>query len=154
MSTFTKLTYHIVFGTKYRRNTIRDEFVERLYEYVGGIIRANKGHLIEIGGVADHIHILANLSPAHAVSDSIRDIKANSAKWVNETLDLLDRFEWQKGYGAFSVSYSHVELVEQYIRKQKDHHRTRSFEEEYIAFLERHNIAFERKWLFEGEHRG
>jgi len=154
MGTFTKLTYHIVFGTRYRQNAIHDEFVERLYEYIGGIIRTNKGHLIEIGGVADHLHILVNFSPARAVSDSIRDIKANSSKWVNETLDPGDRFEWQKGYGAFTVSYSHTESVQQYIRNQKEHHRTKSFEEEYIAFLERHNIAFERKWLFEGEHHG
>ncbi len=154
MGTFTKLTYHVVFGTKYRRESIRDEFSERLYEYIGGIIRGQNGHLIEIGGVEGHVHLLANLSPANSVSDSIRGIKANSSKWVNELAEVLDRFEWQKGYGAFTVSFSQIELLRRYIRNQREHHRVRSFEEEYIEFLQRHNIPFERKWLFEDEHHG
>jgi REP element-mobilizing transposase RayT len=155
MGTFTKLTYHVVFGTKYRRKSIDSEVAEQLYlQYIGGIIRAQNGHLIEIGGVEDHVHILANLSAANSVSDSIRDIKANSSKWVGELNKKRDRFEWQKGYAAFTVSYSHIELASRYIRNQAEHHRTRSFEEEYIEFLQRHNIQFERTWLFEDEHHG
>ena len=154
MGTFTKLTYHVVFGTKYRRKSIRDEFAERLYEYIGGIVRGQNGHMIQIGGVEDHVHILTNLSPANSVSDAIRDIKANSSKWVNDLSDSLDRFEWQKGYGAFTVSYSQIESVREYIRDQAEHHRVRSFEDEYMEFLKRHNIPFERKYLFEDEHHG
>ena len=86
MSTFTKLSYHIVFSTKHRSKLIAESFCERLYEYIGGIIRAKNGHLIEIGGIEDHIHILANLSPTKSISDTIRDIKANSSKWKNELL--------------------------------------------------------------------
>lgn len=154
MGTFTKLTYHIVFGTKYRRNTIRPTFVERLYEYVGGIIRADGGHMIEIGGVEDHVHILANLPASRSVSDSVRDIKANSSRWINELTEVIDRFEWQKGYAAFTVSYSQIDGLREYIQNQVEHHRRRSFEEEYILFLQRHNIPFERQWLFEDEHHG
>ena len=154
MGTFHKLTYHVVFSTKYRRRMIHDELRERLYEYVGGIILAQKGRLLEIGGIEDHVHLLVNLSPANALSSSIRDIKANASKWANELLVVKARFEWQKGYGAFTVSYSQIDVVRQYIQNQREHHRTKSFEEEYIELLKRHDIEFEPKWLFENEHHG
>jgi putative transposase len=154
MSTFTKLIYHIVFSTKYRRKSIVDPFSERLYEYIGGIIRAQNGHLIEIGGVEDHVHLLVNLPPAKSISDTIREIKANASKWSNELPDTTCRFEWQKGYGAFTVSYSQIDSVRHYIQNQREHHRTKTFEEEYVAFLKRHNIDFDHQYLFEAEHYG
>ncbi len=154
MGTYTKLTYHIVFSTKYRRKSIVEELQERLYEYIGGIIRGKNGHLIEIGGIEDHIHLLANLSPANALSDSLRDIKASASKWVNELPGSFNRFEWQKGYGAFTVSYSQIESVRRYIQNQREHHQTKSFEEEYIEFLKRHHIEFDRQYLFEQEYHG
>jgi REP element-mobilizing transposase RayT len=154
MGTFHKLTYHVVFSTKYRRRTIRDDLRERLYEYGGGIVRAQKGHLIEIGGIEDHVHLLANLSPANALSASIRDIKANTSKWANELSNTKARFAWQKGYAAFTVSFSQIYLVRQYIQNQREHHRTKSFEEEYVELLKRHGIEFELRWLFEDEHHG
>ena len=88
-----------MFSTKYRQPLIQTAFQKRLYEYIGGIIRAQNGHLIEISGVEDHIHLLANLSAKKAISDSIREIKSNSSKWSNELPDKKSRFEWQKGYG-------------------------------------------------------
>ena len=154
MGTFTKLTYHVVFSTKWRRQTILDGLSERLYEYMGGIIRSQKGHLIQIGGIEDHVHLLVNISPANSVSASIRDIKANASKWVNELSEMTSRFEWQKGYGAFTVSYSQTDAVRHYIQNQRDHQRNKTFEEEYIEFLKRHDIDFERKYLFEAEHHG
>jgi putative transposase len=114
MSTFTKLTYHVVFSTKYRHPLICDIFCKRLYDYIGGIIRGQNGCLIEIGGIEDHVHLLANFSPAKSVSDTIREIKANASKWSNELSDVTSRFEWQKGYGAFTVSYSQIESVRHY----------------------------------------
>ena len=101
MGCFTQLTYQVVFATKYRRSTITDTIQERLYEYIGGTIRAKKGNLTEIGGGKDHVHILARLSPAIAVADVVRDIKANSSKWMNEQPESTETFEWQKGYGDF-----------------------------------------------------
>ena len=152
MSTFNKLAYHVVFSTKYRHPLIKVTFQKRLYEYIGGIIRAQNGRLIEIGGVEDHIHILANLSPVKAICDSIREIKTNSSKWSNEFADQESRFEWQKGYGAFTVSFSNIENIRLYIQNQHKHHKTKTFEEEYIEFLELHEIEFEHRYLFETEH--
>jgi putative transposase len=154
MGSFTQLTYHVVFGTKYRRPSITGDIRDRLYEYIGGTLRAKKGHLIEIGGMADHVQLLAHLSPTLAIADVIRDLKATSSGWLNEMPDRPQHFEWQKGYGAFSVSYSHVETVQTYIRNQEEHHRTKSFEEEYVSFLDRHGIEYRPEYLFEDEHHG
>ena len=153
MGSFTRLTYHLVFATKYRKRTIKEDIQERLYEYIGGTLRAKKGHLIEIGGVEDHIHILAGLSPSLAVSNVIRDVKAASSKWMKEEVH-VNSFEWQKGFGAFTVSYDRVEAIRQYIRNQEEHHTTKTFQEEYIDFLERHGIEFQLEYLFEGENNG
>ncbi len=154
MGSFTKLTYHVIFSTKYRHPRIQDAFRERLYEYIGGTIRGLKGHLIEIGGVEDHVHLLANFSPAAALSDVIRDIKANASRWLNELDEIPSKFEWQKGYAAFTVSYSQRKPVRDYIRNQREHHRKRTFKEEYMEFLQRHDIEFEERYLFEAEHHG
>lgn len=154
MGTFHKLTYHLVFSTKYRRRRIRGEFRERLYEYMGGIIRGQNGHLIEIGGIDDHVHLLLNLSPLHSVAAMLRDIKANASKWVNEIPDMTARFEWQSGYAAFTVSHSQVDVVREYIRNQIEHHRTKTFEEEFVELLKRHGVEFDMKYMFEMEHHG
>jgi REP element-mobilizing transposase RayT len=104
MSTYTSLTCHFVFGTKFRMNRICPPFQQELYSYIGGIIRGERGHLIEIGGMPDHLHILAGIPPTIAVSDMRKRIKAKSSKWANEQDKLAERFEWQVGCGAFSVS--------------------------------------------------
>ena len=109
MGSYTKLTYHVIYGTKFREKRITEPFRERLYAYIGGIVRANKGHLIEIGGVEDHVHLVVNFSASQAVSDTIRDVKASSSKWFNELEECKNRFEWQKGYSAFTVSYSQID---------------------------------------------
>ena len=153
MGSFTRLTYHIVFATKYRKKTITEDVEERIYEYICGTLRAKKGHVIEIGGVEDHVHILAALSPVLAVSNVIRDTKASSSKWMRQERR-VDQFEWQKGYGAFTVSYDRVEAIQKYIRNQKAHHKTKSFQEEYIDFLERHHLEYRLEYLFEDEHAG
>ena len=151
---FTSLNYHVVFSTKYRKPVIDEDIRERFYEYIGGIIRAKEGTLIEIGGVADHIHILAGCSPKMAVADWVRDIKANSARWMNELPDRKSRFEWQKGYGAFTVSASQVEVVRSYVQRQPAHHQRLSFHDEFLELLKRHNIEFDPKYVFEEEHHG
>ena len=108
--------------------------------------------MIEIGGIEDHVHMLINLTPSRAVADIVRDLKSNSAKWMNDLPEVRDRFEWQKGYSVFTVSYSQVDPVRTYIRDQKEHHRTATFKEEYIEFLKRHDIEFKPEYLFEQEH--
>ena len=154
MGSYTQLTYHIVYASKYRHPSIIADIRERLYEYIGGTIRAKKGCLIEIGGVADHVHILAHLSATLAVADVVRDIKANSSRWMNEQSEGKRPFEWQKGYGAFTVSYTRVPKVRAYIQRQEEHHKTLTFEEEYTDFLKRHGIEFRPEYLFEDEHHG
>ena len=153
MGSFTRLTYHIVFATKYRKSSIKEQIQKRLYEYIGVTLRAKKGQLIEIGGVEDHVHILAGLSPTLAVSDVIRHVKASSSKWMREE-GKIESFQWQKGFGAFTASYDRVDAIRNYIRNQKEHHKTKTFQEEYIEFLERHGIEFQLEYLFEGEHAG
>tara|TARA_Y100001934_G_scaffold14423_1_gene17708 strand:- start:304 stop:765 length:462 start_codon:yes stop_codon:yes gene_type:complete len=153
MGSFTRLTYHIVFATKYRKRTINAVIRERVYEYIGGTLRGKKGHLIEIGGVEVHVHILAGMSPSLAVSDVIRDLKANSSKWIKEELH-IEEFEWQKGFGAFTVSYDRIDAIRKYIQNQEEHHKTKTFQEEYVDFLQRHGIEFRMEHLFEDEHNG
>jgi len=154
MGSYSQLAYHIIFATKYRRLAITDNICERLYEYIGGTLRTKNGQLIEIGGTQDHIHILTRLSPSLPVADIIRTIKANSSRWMNEQPKIISQFEWQKGYSAFTVSYSQIGAVKQYIRTQKDHHTTKTFQEEYVEFLRRHHIDFRIEHLFENEHHG
>ena len=154
MGSFTQLSYHIVFATKFRRRLITSQIQKRLYEYIGGTLRAKKGSAIEIGGVEDHVHILARLSPTIAVSEVIRDVKACSSKWLNEEIRIDCGFKWQKGYGAFTVSYDRINTVRSYIRNQAEHHKTKTLQEEYVDFLTRHKIEFRMEHLFEDEHHG
>ncbi|MEO2019482.1 MAG: IS200/IS605 family transposase [Fuerstiella sp.] len=154
MSSFTKLTYHIVFATKYREPTISKSFQEGLYEYIGGIIRSKHGALVRIGGVADHVHILARLSASSAVADVVRDVKAGSSKWIYDLNTQASWNAWQKGYGAFTVGYPQMDAVQKYIQNQAEHHRQITFQEEFIDFLKRHAIEYEPQYLFEDEHQG
>lgn len=153
-SSFTSLTYHVVFSTKYRRNTISQDWQEQLYEYTGGIIRSHKGVQLEIGGMPDHVHLLIGISPTFAVSDMVRTIKSNTSKWINEQAGRIDRFEWQTGYAAFTVSHSQVEIVRKYIQNQEHHHSERSFDDEFLELLRKHQIEFDPRYVFEDEHVG
>ncbi len=151
MSTFTNLLFHIVYSTKYRKPTINKVWQDELYGYMGGIIRDEKGVLLRAGGVEDHVHLFAKLSPTMAVSDMLRLIKTNSSKWVNERDDVASKFEWQSGYAAFSVSESQARTVSEYIANQAEHHRKRTFEEEFIELLKRHGIDYDMRYVFERE---
>jgi putative transposase len=151
MSTFTNLLFHIVYSTKYRKPMIEKTWQDEMYGYVGGVIRENKGTLLCMGGVNDHVHLLARLSPTIAISDMLRLIKTNSSKMVNEKIKPRVPFEWQSGYGAFSVSESQYEKVRAYILNQEIHHHKQTFEEEFRAILERHNITYDPRYVFEQE---
>lgn len=151
-STYTNLIYHIVYSTKYRRPIIERQDREELYRYIGGIIRANEGIPLEIGGMPDHVHILAKLSPKHAVTDVLRLVKTNSSKWLNEKPGRKGRFGWQTGYAAFSVSQSQLPVVTRYIRNQEKHHQKQTFLDEYLALLTKHQIEFEERFVFGEEH--
>jgi putative transposase len=146
-STFVSLYYHIVFCTKSRRPCIRETWQERLHCYLGGILRGLNGVAVEIGGTADHVHILASLGAVHCPANVIRDLKSCSSKWVHEIVG-NSMFGWQEGYGAFSVNRSQIEETRRYIRGQKEHHRKRTFQEEYLDLLRDNGIEFEERFLW------
>lgn len=147
MSSFAILIYHIVFSTKNRVPSITPDLKESLYDYLGGIIRSEGGILLEVGGVADHVHLVAKLKPVVAVAAALRVIKSNSSRWVNDTAGRNERFEWQVGYAAFSVSESQVEAVRRYVRNQEEHHKKVTFKEELVALLEKNGIPYDERYL-------
>jgi REP element-mobilizing transposase RayT len=122
---------------------------QELHKYMGGIIRGIGGACLETNGTADHVHILAILPPKIAVSDALRVIKANSSKWVHETRLDLRQFSWQDGFSAFSVSKSQVEPVRQYIVDQKAHHGQRDFKTELLGLLDRHEVEFDERYIWD-----
>lgn len=146
-SSLTNLLYHIVFSTKERVPLIHGSFRESLYEYTGGIVRAQRGILLEIGGVPDHVHLLVKLKADMAVAEAVRLIKTNSSHWANENRKIQGRFEWQTGYFAASVSESRVAELHRYIQTQEEHHARVSFREELIALLKKHRIAYDERYL-------
>jgi REP element-mobilizing transposase RayT len=150
-NTYTNLLFHIVFGTKHRKPLIGLAWEDDLHAYIGGIVRRIKGVLLSADGMPDHVHLLTRLPPAIAVSDAVRFAKANSSKWASERDDVR-YFEWQVGYAAFSVGASDVDRVRQYIEAQKEHHRSKSFHEEYLDLLRAHNVEFDLRYVFDEEH--
>ena len=142
---YTNLLYHIVFATKDRRPLIAEAFQPRLYEYLGGTVRGLKGVCLEVGGVQDHVHILAKLHPTMAVSEFLEKFKSNSSKWAKT---VSRDFGWQAGYSAFTVSESQVERVREYIKNQVEHHRKHTFEEELVALLKAHGVAYDPNHLW------
>lgn len=139
--TYTNLLYHLVFSTKGRYPLIGSDFKDDLYAYIGGIIRGEGGIVLEIGGMPDHVHLLAKFKPVVSVSEMLMRIKANSSGWVNEERVRFRKFGWQDGYAAFSVSESQVELVRHYIQSQEAHHRGQSYQDEFRALLDRHGVG-------------
>ena len=147
-STLTNLLYHSVFSTKMRREMIAPELADELYPYVGGIIRNENGRLLKIGGMTDHVHILAKFPPSISVSDMMRKIKSNSSKSTN-TKQLGKRFQWQRGYAAFSVSESAVEQVSNYIANQAKHHKKMSFQDELRLLLKKHHVEYDERYIWD-----
>ena len=144
---YTNLLYHIVFSTKDRRPLIEGDAKPRLYEYLGGTIRGQGGISLGINGMPDHVHVLAKLRPDKAVSDILRDLKANASGWMHDIFPEIRDFSWQRGYGAFSVSFSQVEKVRRYIVEQEIHHQGRDFRDEFIALLVKNGIDFDARYL-------
>jgi putative transposase len=146
-STHLSLYYHLVFSTHDRLRWIDQSWQERLAQYMGGIVRDIEGIAIEIGGYSDHSHILARLRANYSIADSLRIIKSGSSKWVHESIGLR-LFQWQVGYGAFTVRPSDVDVLRKYIRNQREHHRTKTFQEEYVELLNEYEIEFDEKYLW------
>ena len=148
-STLTNLVYHIVFSTKHRDPLIQPVFQKRLYSYIGGISRDEGAVLMEAGGMPDHIHLLVRLKPVHSVAGFLKIVKSKSSKWVNDEKLSPTKFHWQAGYGAFTVSASQIPTVTKYIQNQEQHHRRKTFQDEFLDLLNRHEIEYDEKYLWE-----
>ena len=150
-NTYTQLYFHIVFAVKGRSNYISENWKDELYKYISGIIANKDQKLMIVNGMPNHIHLLIGTKPNCNLSDLIRDIKANSSKWINEKKFTNFHFEWQTGFGAFTVSQSVVPNVIEYIKNQEEHHRKKTFKEEYVEFLKAYQIDFKDEYLFDEE---
>lgn len=147
--TYSQILLHIVFSTKHREPWIESGIAERLYPYLGGIIRTEGGVLYDIGGVEDHVHLYLRWKPDKPVSDLMRKAKSGSSLWIHETFPALRAFAWQEGYSAFSVSKSQEDAVKRYIATQEEHHKKESFKSELLRLLRAHGIEFDERYVFE-----
>jgi putative transposase len=138
---------HLIFSTLGRRPLIKPDFRADLFAYLGGIVREMQGTALIISGTADHVHALVRVRPAQSAAEVARVIKANSSKWVRAKWS--SEFAWQTGYGVFSVSESNVAAVTKYIAGQEEHHRRHSFQEEFVAFLKKNNVAYDEKYVWD-----
>jgi REP element-mobilizing transposase RayT len=139
---------HCVFSTKERLPLITPELELRLWPYLGGIARENKGKAIAIGGTADHVHALMSLPATMSFAKAVQLIKGGSSKWIHDTFGEYRKFAWQEGYGAFSVSTSRIEKAIAYLQRQKEHHRKRCFQDEFIDLLNKHGIEYDPRYIF------
>jgi putative transposase len=148
-NTYTQIYLQIVFSVKGRQNLIEKKWRDELYKYICGIANAKEQKVYAIGGIADHIHILVSIKPNIAISDLVRDIKANSSKWINEKGLVIGKFQWQEGFGAFSYGQSQLDDVIAYINNQEQHHQKKTFKDEYLDLLQKFDIEYDDKYLFE-----
>ena len=145
--THTQLLLHLVFSTKERTPWITEELAARLYAYIGGIVRAEGGMLLAMGGMEEHVHMYIRWRADGAISDLMRTVKARSSKWMHETFPALSAFAWQEGYAAFSVSKSQEPAVRQYIERQAEHHAREDYRSELARMLRAHGVEFDERFL-------
>jgi putative transposase len=143
--TYSQNVLHIIFSTKDRQKTISPDLQPRLWSYVAGICKKLDTHVHAIGGIEDHILLFIQVPPTLPAAKAVLTIKSNSSRWANEQ---GRKFSWQQGYAAFSISSSNIPAVAQYIREQREHHKKRGFEEEFVALLKKHGVAFDPQFVF------
>jgi len=146
-STHLSLHYHLIFSTKDRVAHIHGDWRDRLHDYLGGIVRDLGGVPEAVGGVEDHVHLLVGLRATHCLADVLQEVKGSSSKWVHQELK-KPLFSWQEGYGAFTVSASQRQAVKDYIARQEEHHRRKSFQEEYLEFLKLSGVEYDERYLW------
>ena len=144
-----KIYVHLVFATKHRNPMITDEIGEELYKYLGGICKNLECNPIQVGGYRDHVHILCLLSKKITLMKLLEEIKSHSSKWMKTKGDEFKNFYWQNGYGAFSVNPSEIEIVKNYIKSQEEHHREKSFQEEFLTFLKKYKIEYDERYIWD-----
>ena len=147
-NTYTQIYIHYVFAVQNRIGLIQNRWSDELYKYITGIIR-NKGHkLLTIGGMPDHVHVLVSMSPKQSPSDLMADIKRSSSLWINENRLVMGKFSWQEGFGAFSYGKSQIPDIAHYIETQEEHHKKRTFMEEYVEFLKLFEVDYDERYVF------
>ncbi|WP_093114265.1 IS200/IS605 family transposase [Salinimicrobium catena] len=147
-NTYTQIHIQFIFAVKYRESLIKQEWKDRLYQYITGIVQRNGHKMIIINGMADHLHILVGMRPNQSISDLLQDIKGSSSKWINEQKLTNKKFAWQEGYGAFSYSKQQIPRIISYIANQEEHHLKRSFRKEYLRFLQENSIEYDERYIF------
>ena len=147
-NTYTQIYLHVVFAVEGRQSLIKPEHNDELQKYITGIVSGQKQKLIAINNMPDHLHLLVGLRPDAALSDLVRDIKANSSRFIREKNWVPGRFSWQEGFGAFSYSHSQLGTVVRYIENQQTHHARKSFRDEYTELLERFGVEYDQRYIF------
>jgi len=147
-NTYSQIYIQIVFAVKGRQSLIKDQHREQLHKYISGIVKNRGQKMLTIFAMPDHIHLLVGLKPSISISDLVRDIKAGSSKFINESNWIQRKFNWQNGFGAFSYSKSQIDNVIKYILNQEEHHKKTNFKEEYIDLLRKYEIEYDEKYLF------
>lgn len=147
--TYSQLLLHLVFSTRRREPWIHEDVAARLYPYLGGIIRAERGMLLDIGGVEDHVHLYIRWRSDGSISDLVRTVKSRSSLWVHQTFPDLSRFAWQEGYSVFSVSKSQEAALRRYIAGQREHHQKEGFGSELIRLLRAHAVEFDERYVLD-----
>ncbi len=147
-NTYTQIHIQAVFAVQNRECIIRDSWKDELYKYISGIVQQNNHKLLSVNGMPDHVHILFGLRPSQSISDLMQDVKGSSSKWINDKNLVKGKFSWQEGYGAFSYSKHEVPGIIQYIINQTDHHRRKTFSEEYNEMLKEFEIDFDDRFIF------
>lgn len=146
-NTYTQIYLHIVFAVQNRTSLIQPEWKNELYKYITGIIQNNGHKLIAINGVSNHLHIAVGYKPHQLIPDLLQDIKTNSSKWINERKFIRGKFNWQSGYSAFSFSHSQIDAIVKYINNQEQHHKRKTFRDEYTEMLKKYNVTFDEKYI-------
>ncbi|MFN7946371.1 MAG: IS200/IS605 family transposase [Blastocatellia bacterium] len=147
-NTYSSLYYHLIFSTKNRAAWLKAEIEPRVWEYIGGIARQNKMTALQIGGIEDHLHVLVMAPPVFSPGKIAQLLKGGSSLWIHTEYPALRNFAWQDGYGAFTVSKSNLPDVIRYIQNQREHHRKRTFQEEYLEFLRKHGIEYDERYVW------
>lgn len=147
-NTYTQIHIQAVFVVKNRSCIIRQAWEDELYQYITGIIQNHDHKVMAINGMPDHVHVLFGMRPSQSLSELLQDVKGDSSKWINKKGFVAGRFSWQQGFGAFSYSKSHVDRVIEYIKNQKNHHRRKTFQEEYMEFLEEFGVLYDERYIF------
>jgi putative transposase len=147
MHSFTNCLIHLVWSTKNREAYLDSQLRQRLWPYLGGIAKQNKMKALAVGGAGDHVHVLISLPPTVSLAKATQLLKGNSSKWMSETFPKLHSFAWQEGYGAFSIGVSGIDATVSYIRNQAQHHRTRTFREEFALMLRKHGLEYQESML-------